>query len=268
MTYYVPDHLRAPRIAFNTANLVGRVTGYQFKLSQWMDQHHATIALTDESSWRAICREIAAAGYGAVEIWQAHADPSVMTAPRTRDFKKILADHGLIPVGYAGAITDETLLLCDELDIPAINGQFPKDATIDDLNRMTRRSGVRFNLENHPQKTAAEVLARIKGGNDMIGVAVDTGWFATQGADVAREVEALGSKVRHVHIKDVKAHGGHETCPLGTGVAGLDKVFAALKRIGYSGCYSWEDEPEDRNPMLIAEESRKWIQARIPAAKP
>lgn len=265
MTYYLVDPARAPRIAFHTANLVGRVTGYQFRLADWMDQHHATVALTDESSWRAICTEIAAAGFRAVEIWQAHADPSVMTAPRTRDYKKILADHGLIPVGYTGDITDETLFLCEELDIPALSGPLPPGTTIEDLNRMTRRTGIRFNLENHLQKTAAELLAQIKGGNDMVGLAVDTGWFATQGADVAREVQALGTRVRHVHVKDVRAAGRHETCPLGTGIAQLDQVFAALKRIGYTGCCAWEDEPEDRNPMLIAAESKRWIEARLAA---
>ena len=58
---------RAPRrrrsdVAFNTANLVARVSGYRFELSRWMDQHNQTIAATDEAAWRAICQEIAAAG--------------------------------------------------------------------------------------------------------------------------------------------------------------------------------------------------------------
>ncbi len=35
--------------------------------------------------------------------------------------------------------------------------------------------------------------------------------------------------------------------------------MAALGEIGYSGWYSWEDEPEDRNPMVIAREMRELI---------
>ena len=61
--------------AFNTANLVARVTGYRYQLSQWMDQHKKTIAATDEAAWRAICKEIAAAGFKTVEVWEAHAAP-------------------------------------------------------------------------------------------------------------------------------------------------------------------------------------------------
>ena len=71
---------------------------------------------------------------------------------------------------------------------------------------------------------------------------------------------ALGDKVRHVHIKDVKAPGGHETCLLGQGIVNIPGVFVALKEIGYDGWYSWEDEPEDRNPMDSARVNREYIE--------
>ena len=66
------------KIAFNTANLVGRETSYRFKLSDWGQQAALTIAKTDERTWRKICAEIAAVGYTAVEIWKAHADSKVI----------------------------------------------------------------------------------------------------------------------------------------------------------------------------------------------
>ena len=68
----------APRVAFNTANLVARVTRYRFELRNWMDQHKKTVAATDAAAWREICREIAGAGYKAVEIWEAHASPGAL----------------------------------------------------------------------------------------------------------------------------------------------------------------------------------------------
>jgi sugar phosphate isomerase/epimerase len=97
----------------------------------------------------------------------------------------------------------------------------------------------------------------------MIGVAVDTGWLVTQGADVLTEMKNLGSLVRHVHVKDVLHAGAHETCPLGKGAANLAEVIAYLKASGYTGWYSWEDEPEERNPMLIAAKSQRWIQSEL-----
>ncbi len=37
----------------------------------------------------------------------------------------------------------------------------------------------------------------------------------------------------------------------------------ALQDVGYTGDYSWEDEPEARNPLAIASQMREWIEARV-----
>ena len=71
--------------------------------------------------------------------------------------------------------------------------------------------------------------------------------------------------MRHTHIKDVRAAGGHETVLLGEGVVDPGACIQALKGIGYKGWYSWEDEPEDRNPMDSAERNRLWIEERVEA---
>jgi hypothetical protein len=54
-------------VAFNTANLVGRVSGYRYELSHWGEQHQKTVAATDERAWADICKKIAACGFRAVE---------------------------------------------------------------------------------------------------------------------------------------------------------------------------------------------------------
>jgi hypothetical protein len=64
-----------PMVAFNTANLVARVSNYRYQLIDWMGQHKKTIAATDAAAWSGICREIADAGFEAVEVWEAHASP-------------------------------------------------------------------------------------------------------------------------------------------------------------------------------------------------
>ena len=121
---------------------------------------------------------------------------------------------------------------------------------------------MRFNIENHPEKTAAEALATVGGGNDWLGLCIDTGWFGTQAANVPDQIRAAGKLVRHTHIKDVKAAGGHDTCLLGEGVVNVAGCLAALREIGYAGWYSCEDEPEDRNPFDSAVRNRKWLKAR------
>jgi sugar phosphate isomerase/epimerase len=255
------DGLRPP-VAFNTANLAGRCTGYRFELSNWADQHARTVARTDLAEWAAICEEIARTGFHAVEIWEAHASPEALTQARAREWRRVLDSFGLLPVGYAGGLRAETLEICRWLGIPQISGGLrglsPAEAT-----RLCRAHGVQFNYENHPEKSVAEILSVIGGGNEWLGVCVDTGWLGTQGANAAEVIRALGARVRHTHIKDVTAAGAHQTCLLGEGVVDVPAALEALRETGYTGWYSWEDEPEDRNPFHSAVRNREWLEARL-----
>jgi L-ribulose-5-phosphate 3-epimerase len=245
-------------ICFNTANLVARVTGYHFKMDKWGEQHEKTVAATNEHEWAAICAEIAGAGYHAVEVWAAHADPRVTTEARARAYRRIMDDHGLVPVGFAGGLTDGSARICQWMGIPAANGGF-WGTSLAEVRRIVAETGLRCNYENHPEKSVEEIRAVIEGGDPSIGACVDTGWLGTHGIDAPSAIRALGPLVRHVHIKDVRRAGAHETCPLGEGRVDIRSVIRALKEMGYAGWYSWEDEPEDRNPMEIAARMRELI---------
>jgi len=251
-----------PRVAFVTANLVAQVSGWRFELAHWGEQHKKTLAATDEAAWRSICQKVADCGFKAVEIWEAHAAPEAMDREKAAAWKAIMAEHGLQPIGYGGQFSRKTCEVCQWLGIGQINGWIDDD-TRPEATAMCRDTGVRFNVENHPQKTAKECLDVIGGGNEWLGVCVDTGWFGTQGVSAPAIIRELGPLVRHTHIKDVKAAGAHETCLLGEGVAEAAESIVALKEIGYAGWYAWEDEPEDRNPFDSAERNRKWIEKRL-----
>jgi sugar phosphate isomerase/epimerase len=244
------------------ANLVARVSGYRYSLNQWMDQHKKTIAATDEATWRAICQEIAGAGFKAVEVWEAHAAPEALDEAKARLWKRILDDHGLTPIAYAGGLRPETLRICQWLGIPHVDGGL-RDNTPDKATALCREHGVLFNIENHPEKSAAEILAKIGGGNEWLGVCIDTGWLGTQGAPGPATIKACAPFVRHTHIKDVKAAGKHETCLLGEGSADVAGCMTALREVKYAGWYSWEDEPEDRNPLDSAARNRQGIEKRL-----
>jgi len=253
-------------VAFCGANLVARVSDYQFELKNWMKQHHATIKATDAAEWRAICEEIAAAGFKGIEVWAAHASPERLTNKGlAMEWKKIMDGAGLKPVAYAGAtLGRDAFQVCEWLEIPHVDGQIG-GLTPDAATKLCAEFGIGFNLENHPQKTAAEILEPIGGGNEWLGVCIDTGWLGSQGVPGPKIIKECGDLVRHTHIKDVKAAGGHETVLLGEGVVDPAACIQALKDIGYKGWYSWEDEPEDRNPMESAERNRLWIEERVKA---
>ncbi len=252
------------KVSFVTANLVARVTDYRYELRNWMEQHRKTIATTDEAAWRTICREVADAGFGAIEVWEAHAAPEALDEARAGAWRQSLQEAGLKPVAYAGRLGRETLEICRWLGIPHVDGSIG-DLNPDEATTMCREAGIGFNIENHPEKSAEEILAKIGGGNEWLGVCIDTGWLGTQGVSGPEVIRACGPLVRHTHIKDVAKAGAHETCLLGDGVADVAGCIEALREIGYVGWYSWEDEPEARNPMESAERNRRWVEERIRA---
>ncbi len=252
----------ASRIAFNTANLVAQVSGWHYKLSGWMDQHQKTIAATDEAAWRGICKQIAATGWKAVEVWEAHAAPESLDEAKAKVWKQALVDNGLEPIGYAGGLRRETLEVCHWLGIPRINGGL-RDHKPDAATALCKEFGIGFNLENHPQKSAQELLGEIGGGNEWLGVCIDMGWLGTQGVSAPDVIRACGAFVRHTHVKDVKAAKAHETVMLGEGVVNVPACLKTLREMKYAGWYSWEDEPEDRNPFDSAVRNRKWLEEQL-----
>jgi sugar phosphate isomerase/epimerase len=249
-------------ILFNTANLVARFSDYRFTLSDWGGQEKKTIEGTDDREFAKICAEIKVCGYDALELWIAHCHPSKVSVEGAKARRKIAADHGLTVHAVACSYTAEHLKMAEALGAKMICGGL-WGTDIGSVKSLVKSSGVAYNFENHPEKTPAEVLAKIDGGSEKIGVALDTGWVGSSGeVGAVAFLKTLGPLVRHVHLKDVAAKGGHHTVELGTGIVDIDAVMRQLKAQGYRGDLSWEDEPEDRDPFAIAGKMRQYIAAR------
>ena len=77
---------------------------------------------------------------------------------------------------------------------------------------------------------AARALADVGAGN--LGIALDTVAMAVAGDDVDAYFDALGDRVRHVHLVD-GAPAGH--LAWGDGELPLDEILDALGRRGYAG---------------------------------
>jgi sugar phosphate isomerase/epimerase len=180
------------------------------------------------------------------------------------EWKRIMNDAGLEAIGYASPLSRAALQVCQWLGSPRVNHGFP-GKTADEATRLCQEFGIQFNLENHFQRSTAQILEPIGGGNEWLGVCVDTGWLGTVGLSGPEVIAECGELVRHTHIKDVEAAGGHATVLLGEGVVDPAACIQALKGISYPGWYSWEDEPEDRNPLDSAERNRLWIEEQVKA---
>ena len=126
---------------------------------------------------------------------------------------------------------------------------------------LLREQGVTLAIENHPERSPDEILQRIGDDGDVLGAAIDTGWWATRGCPADQAIRALGPHVRHVHLKDVRTAEAHDTCTLGDGVVPIQGCLDALKEIGYDGPVSIEHEPDSYDPTPEVVESRRRLAA-------
>lgn len=247
-------------ISFMTANYVGRQVNYHMT-EGWMQGENATQAYfkpagTFATRFESYLRDIQALGFEAVDLWLAILHPSWATETHIRVARDLLEKYELPVVSLAGwfgaerAEFDAVCRLAKQMDCTILGGmtsliQTDRAYVIDKL----KREGLRLGLENHPEKTPEEMLAQI--GDDsggVIGTAVDTGWYGTQGYDAAQAIERLRDHLVHVHLKDVREAGGHETCAFGDGCVPLERCVQTLRQIGYEGPVCVEHEPETYDP--------------------
>jgi L-ribulose-5-phosphate 3-epimerase len=199
----------------------------------------------------ALFADIAALGFGTVDVWGAHLSPDWATDAHVDAMLAALESHGLHVSTYATwlgpANVEHACELARALGASIIGGGFSGEPEA--LAPMLERHQVRLAVENHPEKTPAELISRLARGGPMFGATVDTGWWGTQGYDAVRAVDELGDRVWHVHLKDVLAVGEpHETCRWGTGIVPIEQCVEALRASGYAGAIAVEHEPETFDP--------------------
>lgn len=119
-----------------------------------------------------------------------------------------------------------------------------------------------------------------------VGLCLDTGHYTYGGGDPCEAVARYGSRIRHVHLKDVSAMVLAEArrqrwgfmegvergvfSPLGDGCVDFPRFFARLKEIHYDGWLVVEQDIDpklagsDESPALEwAQRSRRYLRERI-----
>ena len=272
-----------PTPSFVTANFVARPLGYKMDRGwgqgdQASNDWFAPLP-TFEARFDEMLAEIKALGFASIDLWCAHLHWRWATLQHVELAKALLAKHGLAVRSYAAWVMGgpedlhAACRLCAALDIPYFVGncQLVTDNRAAAV-AILREHGVGYAIENHPEKSAAEIFARLgQGDEDVIGVGLDTGWCATEKWDALTAVKELGPRLFAVHLKDVKAprkektglefvDRGHETCRAGDGIVPLRAVVEHLRAIGFRGSIGIEHEPETFNPSAEIRESRERIE--------
>jgi predicted dehydrogenase len=282
-------------ISFMSANFVARELSYDMRQG-WGEGDSATQSWfkplgTFQERFGELLDEIVGLGFTRIDLWTAHLNWEWATPGHLAAARACLASRGLKISSYAGyfgesaAEFEAVCLLCRELDIPLLGGGtglLQKDRSA--LVHLLRKNGLILAIENHPEKSAGELLQKIgPEDEDVLGLAVDTGWFATQGADVLVCLREALPRLRNVHLKDVLPSPGtptgypfkdmgHETCCLGDGIVPIREVLALLFTNGYRGDISIEHEPEVGTPAEACQHSRerveKWLQEIVREVAP
>jgi len=127
--------------------------------------------------------------------------------------------HVVVPLVDAGSITSAAEESCFR-------------HTLLDCVPLLREQAVKVVVESdRPPPEQARLVEAFP--EDCVGVNFDMGNSASLGWDPAAEIQVLGKRISHVHVKDRLAGGG--TVPLGTGAVDFPRVFDSLADIGYSG---------------------------------
>lgn len=247
-------------LSFMSANYVARQLDYHMTRG-WGEGDAATQAYfrpleTFGERFDALLRDVRALGFGAMDLWTGHLNPDWATEEHLGVARDLLRAHELrVPslAGWFGASLEafeRSCRLAAALEIPLLGGSTTAlEGDRDGVLERLQAHNLKLGLENHPERTPAEMLEKLgDAGGGRLGTAVDTGWYATQGFDPAAALAALGEHVLHVHLKDVRAAGAHETCRLGEGIVPIEACLAALADIGYTGPIAIEHEPELFDP--------------------
>ncbi|WEG12580.1 sugar phosphate isomerase/epimerase [Pullulanibacillus sp. KACC 23026] len=258
--------------AFMTANFVARELNYTDSLD-WGKCHQATVEAFHGPQFSAkfeeLILEIKGMGFDAIELWVAHLDPFKATPEMIEQANAILKKYEMSVISYTAGFGEPGITHEDAVQIfetaKAIGapvfaqGFHPDNGPL--VSELAEAYTIKVGLENHPEKTPQEVIDKVGPFSPWVGSAIDTGWFATQGYDPVQAVYDLKDYIVHVHLKDVKAPGAHDTCALGDGIVDIKGVMAALKEIGFTGPMTVEHEPHTYDPTEEVKVSLERVKA-------
>lgn len=256
-------------VSYMSANEVARETGWA--MHGWGHGDHATNDAfrpleTYAEHFDALCARARSLGFEWIDVWGAHLNPEWATDEHVEAARAALERHGLRVASLASWVgpgnARRTCELAEAVGTGVVGAGFSGDAHA--VAAIFRDHGVRLAVENHPERTPAELREKIERGGRVFGATVDTGWWGTQGYDAPRAIRELGDRIVHVHLKDVLHRGEpHETCRFGDGIVDIEGCVRALREIGYGGAVSVEHEPETSDPSedvrAMRDELEGWL---------
>jgi len=156
----------------------------------------------------------------------------------------------------------------DDFDFPAIWEEFV--ATVKGATERAKAHGLRFSIENHTHTLVPDTDAflrlwdRIR--DPALGMNLDIGWIFVGREYPPISILKVKDHLMHVHIRDIDG-AARIFVGLGTGTMDFESVIRALRRIGYKGFVSFEqDGVKDMRQTIL--DGRKIISELLRANPP
>lgn len=268
--YFLSKDTFMNRISFNGSNGVGQQSGYRADWAASVDAvnaHYQPLA-TFPARFETFLTGIKALGFRAVDVWTAgQLNWAWATPEHNRIAHELLVKHGLSVTslgGEFGETMEEFERACQmavTLETRLLSGTLPLMFT-DRAHVVARLKAydLRLAIENHPERTPAEMLEKIgDGAGGRIGTCVDTGWYATQGYNPALAIHELRDHLLHIHLKNVLPGEDHLNTGYDHGEVDIRACLTALQDIDYEGDISVEDHATDHDPTEEIEQGRALV---------
>jgi sugar phosphate isomerase/epimerase len=202
-------------------------------------------------------RTVAALGYEGVELFG-----TVDVTPLYG--LEVIGRHIGLDADVEQLVREAELLDCDRVTlawIDPVGSPAERDEAVTqivDLGERVRRAGLRFAFHNHWSE-----VPRLDDGVSLleclppwIALELDLGWVWWAGSSPLEVLEWARGRTPLVHVKDLRARGTREFCPVGDGAVGYEGIVAQAEELGVEWLIVEQDEL-DRAPAEALDRSFK-----------
>lgn len=131
----------------------------------------------------------------------------------------------------------------------------PTQETLPRIQKFVKEYDIKVAIHNHGPEDkhfpSPEVaLKALEGMDPRMGVCIDVGHTTRTGTSPVQSIQAAGSRLLDVHIKDLRnLMDAKSQCAVGEGAMPVVGIFKALKKMNYQGYVNLEYEIEGDDPM-------------------
>lgn len=141
------------------------------------------------------------------------------------------------------------------LGMPMMNiGPTAKSLPI--IEKFAQQYDIKIAVHNHGPEdkhfpAPSDALKLMKNMDPRMGVCIDVGHTTRTGKNLLEEIEAAGSRLLDMHIKDLRdLMDRNSQCDVGDGAMPIPAIFKLLKKMNYQGIMHLEYEINADNPLL------------------